>query len=247
MPKQSGGLIIYKIVPATRGFRAGTTGDTLVCCNHCIFAIPAGKHEAAGMEKESRTLVFPEKKWDSKNLQELAEALHEHYHLLIKYFLVMFNIPPEDQEDLFNHIFLKITKGLYDLKHYNNLKSWVVTIAKNEIFSYLQKRERELRIYCVATDEVIAVTKADQESAYLLPPEKELLAKQLRAAMNECLERLDPRNRAPFLLRYREGMKWREVGATLSVNIDTARKRADKARIKVLKSMKTKFGNAIPL
>jgi RNA polymerase sigma factor (sigma-70 family) len=176
------------------------------------------------------------------NLTRIAAALYDSYHLLVKYFLGVFGIPAEDQQDLLNSIFLRVIKGLGEIKHFENLKSWVVTIAKNEIFTYLNRREREKQVYCAATDEVVTFVPENDERFSEISPEQEILKDQLRAAFKEIVAKLDDDTRAPFLLRYREGMRWQDIGRTLGLNLDTARKRADKGKRTVVRFLRKRFG-----
>lgn len=178
----------------------------------------------------------------SERFPRLAEELHRRYHRLIYYFLRIFEIADEQHHDLFNQIFLKIMKGLERIKHCDNIKSWVVTITKNEIFSFLQQQEREVRLHTGEDDSVTVLALVDGDVMSLFPPEKEIFGKQLRSAFQECIKKLSEDIRYPFLLRYREYMKWREIGSLLRVNTDTARKRAERARRIVLQYLLRKFG-----
>ncbi len=179
---------------------------------------------------------------EPQRLPRLAEELHLRYYRLIYYFLRIFAIPDDLQHDLFNQIFLKIMRGLAKLRHCDNIKSWVVTIAKNEIFSFIHRREREVRLYSVANDTTAPAAGAGEKRSVLFTPEKKLFDKQLRAAFQESVSDLAEEIRKPFLLRYREFLKWKEIASILDINIDTVRKRAERARQRVLGSMRRTLG-----
>ncbi len=179
---------------------------------------------------------------DLEMLPRLAEELHNRYHRLIHYLLRIFEIPDDIHQDLFNQIFVRIMKGLGQIKHCENIKSWVVTITKNEVFSFFLKHEREVRFYSGEDDSLSIPALVDSETEPLFPPEKEILGKQLRLGLQKSVSRLDEETRRPFLLRYKECLKWREIGTILGLNIDTARKRAEKARQQVLHDLHKRFG-----
>ena len=205
-------------------------------------------------EKKSRgsmpTVDDEEKLFDSllsesgpQRLNKVAEELHKRYHRLIHYFLGIFDIPDDQRQDLFNQIFLKIMKGLARIKHCHNIKSWIITITKNEIFSFLHRHEKEVRLYNGSENIIVVLEICKGAKAPLFSPEQEIFGKQLREAFSDSIARLDEAIRRPFLLRYQEFMKWRDIGSILGLKVDTARKRAEKARQIVLRDLKERFGN----
>ena len=193
-------------------------------------------------EEESRLFHELLSSQEPQRLPRLAEELHMRYYRLIYYFLRLFSIPDDQQHDLFNQIFLKIMRGLAKLRHCDNIKSWVVTIAKNEIFSFIHRREREVRFYCVADDTTAPAAGGGDKRSALFTPEQHLFDKQLCAAFQESVSGLGEEIKKPFLLRYREFLKWKEIASMLDINIDTVRKRAERARQQVLGSMRRTLG-----
>jgi RNA polymerase sigma factor (sigma-70 family) len=181
-----------------------------------------------------------------QRVPRVAEELHRRYHRLIHYFLGIFDIPEDQRQDLFNQIFLKIIKGLARIKHCHNIKSWIITITKNEIFTYLHRREREVRLYNGSGNTVVVLDISEGAHSPLLSPEQELLGKQLREAFRRSVGRLEEEIRRPFLMRYEELMKWSDIASTLGLKSDTARKRADKARRIVLGDLREHFSKRIP-
>ena len=195
------------------------------------------------MEEDKHTQIVLIRENDPDNIPRLAEAIYRHFHRLVKHFLRVFGIPRDEQNDLFNQVFLNITQGLRHIKHFGNLKSWVVTITKNEIYNYIGRREREIKFYSFVDDEVLTIPEKPDWQSSFLSPERELFAKQLRVTFNQYLSELDNEITAPFLLRYRDGLKWREIGSALGINLDTARKRALRAKRKVLRYLLSIFGS----
>lgn len=172
---------------------------------------------------------------------EAASFLYRRYHRLIYYFIGIFDLPPDSHDDLFNQIFIRIIKGLRNIKHFENLKSWVVTITKNEIYSFIQKRRKEERL--LGTSPACSMTGRGTFHKTSVPPqERELLTKELRESFKDCLATIVPSHREPFILRYIDGLPWKQIGAKLNVKIDTARKRSNRARSKILRVIKRRFG-----
>jgi len=177
-----------------------------------------------------------------ERLQKLVEEIHSRYHRLIYHLFNVFHIAPDQRADLFNQIFIKIMKGLERIKHYDNIKSWVITIAKNEIFSFLHKLERELRLGNSVGAGVTSLQIDNGAESHLFPPERDFFSKQLQAVFQQSIAELSEEIRRPFLMRYREHMKWREIGSVMGLTADTARKRAEKARRKLLRDVRNRLG-----
>ena len=175
--------------------------------------------------------------------QKLGEDLHRQYGRLIHYILNMFSLSDDCHQDLFNQVFLKILKGLKNLKHSENIKSWVTTITRNEIRSYLRRREREVCFPKEMDNGLILFECHDCDGVICRTPEDEIYNKQLKTAFNECVGRLDPHIREAFLLRYREFLKWEEIADVLELNIDKARRRAEKGKQLVVQGMQKRLGS----
>ena len=175
----------------------------------------------------------------------IAEMLHSSYGRLIYHIFQIFGLSEETKQDLFNQVFLKILRGLKKLKHTENLKSWVATIARNEARSFLRHREKEVRRRG-GDDQVVFTDFGNAEGASLHPIEKEVFERQLDSAWSECVDMLDAKYRVPFLLRYREIWKWEEVASTLGITVNQARRRAETAKKFVVGEMRRKLGGTDP-
>lgn len=179
---------------------------------------------------------------DPEWLRSAAEELHRRYHRLIYYFLRIFELPDDQIDDLFNQIFVKIIRGLEHIKHTNNLKSWVVTITKNEIYSYLHYRERELTMYNSFDDTTTTREIAQAVASPMESPERLLHERRVMDVFEESLGKLEPEIAEPFIMRYRDNKRWRDIGQALGINEDTARKRCDRARLYIMKQIKRRLG-----
>jgi RNA polymerase sigma-70 factor, ECF subfamily len=181
----------------------------------------------------------------SDHLAGVAEELHRRYHRLIYYFLRIFRLPDDQLDDLFNQIFVKILKGLGGIRHARNIKAWVVTIAKNEIFSFINKRDRELSVWN-SYEDMKAWQEGGPRDQNQRTPERLIHDKQLVEVFEESLARLEPELSRPFLMRYRDNMRWKEIGDALNLNEDTARKRSDRARSIIRQYMKRRLRSNFP-
>lgn len=197
------------------------------------------KHLSAEEKEQLEQLIRGN---SEKDVAHVAEMLHQRYHKLVYYFLRIFELPDEDRDDVFNQVFVKVLRGLPNIKHYNNLKSWIVTITKNEIFSHLSKKDRERVVYLPHMDEVQRVDSSSSMTETVESPEREIYSGQIRNAIDNCLTDIDQEFKEPFLMRSRDHMPWRKIAESLGINEDTARKRSDKVRKQVSRLLKLRFG-----
>lgn len=169
-----------------------------------------------------------------EHVLEVAEELYSRYHRLIFHLMRVYNLPEQQLNDLFNNIFVKIMRGLSKIQHCDNMKSWVVTIARNEILKHYRKQIKETQIFSLSKrsdDERITVG----EITPLFPNEEEIFHKQLHSAFQQIMAGMDYEKSQPFILRYQECLTWKEIAEKLDLNIDTARKRAERTKQEVLR------------
>ncbi len=178
---------------------------------------------------------------EPQRVHSLARELHTRFHRLVYYFLHLFGIPEDHQQDLFNQIFLRIIRGLPRIKNSDNYKAWVTRIAKNEIISFSKRRAREKRRLHGIDNEAAIMTLLSEETPALFPPEMEVYDKQLREVFEHCVSQLDEKIRKPFLMHYQEFKKWREIAAELGIYMDTARKQGQRAQEQVIKCLRCKL------
>lgn len=173
--------------------------------------------------------------------QVMIGELHRRYHRLVYYIFQMFELSTEDQDDLFNQVFLKIIQGLKRLKHLENLKSWVATITRNEVYRFLKVRKRDSYLYAEVIRDFSQISRDGVGASHTLQPDKQVYRNELQGAFDEALGNLKGSVRDPFVLRYVEGLSWKEIGTRLCLKVDTARKRASKARQLVIILLKRRF------
>lgn len=165
-----------------------------------------------------------------------AAELYSRYNRLIKYLLKVYGIPAEYREDLLSQIYIKITGGLRRMRYSKNVKGWVCIIARNEIFAFFNRHKKERRILSsFSSDSVDKIASFSANCFSLFPVEHRFYLGQLRRILAGCLERLDRRSREALELRYFRRLKWDEVAEVLGIGKDAARKRAEKARDKLLR------------
>ena len=165
-------------------------------------------------------------------IERLGEELFSRYRRLVGYYLHRSGIAKREVDDIFNTIFFKVQRGLKYIKHRENLKAWVMTIARNELLHFLRRRKLEELVVNMATvpEDLVVVDP---------PQEGEVTIKQIKKALARLSEEL----RAPLELRYFRGLRWRDVASRIGIEVDAVRKRASKG-IALLGKRLRKVANA---
>ena len=170
------------------------------------------------------------------------EALYEKYCKLVKFIIHNSSLPCQLHEDVFNSTFMKITSGVCTIRHTRNLKAWVAKITRNEIIDQLRWIQKSSISLCNGAP--LDTYKSTDKTLC----EAHLITKEVTSHICKTLCALPPAIATPFWMRYLEGKKWDQISQTLNVKIDTARKRAEKARKILKKSTCIHFGydNQLP-
>jgi RNA polymerase sigma-70 factor (ECF subfamily) len=114
----------------------------------------------------------------------------------------------EDTDDILQNTFVKVHKYLPAFQNKSSLYTWIYRIAINETLRFLAQNKEQKRVMASAF-EWAKVTDAyemdlmDEEKTWLL--------------LNEGIERLPPRQKLVFNLRYFEKMTYAEMADILKV------------------------------
>ncbi len=162
------------------------------------------------------------------------QSLVERYLPVVEGFLLG-RVPPEmDIEDLVQEIFLSAYQHLGRIRDPNRFGPWLLRITRNHLYD-MYKRERIRRTRDVAagakSDPVDLATLVDQNQN----PGELTESREILAAIEESLARLNDKLRPVVYLRLREGKNSQEVSELLGLKASTVRMRLKKG-LQVLRS-----------
>jgi RNA polymerase sigma-70 factor (ECF subfamily) len=143
-----------------------------------------------------------------------AAALWDRFAPLVRRILFRAMGPGHDVEDLVQESFLRLYRKLPELRETDALKSFVVTITTRVLQSEL--RNRWLKRWLGLSDDGTVPDRAADSA--------DLEARDALARFYRLLDRLAPRQRATFVLRYIEGLELTEVAAALGVSLATIKR-----------------------
>ena len=109
----------------------------------------------------------------------------------------------KEAEDAYQETFLRALRGYGRLKHTENLRAWVMTIARRVAADHYRRREAPT---------VVVEPETDSRPAY--------------AELGELADGLPRKERAAVVLRYGYDMSYAAIGAALGSTEDAARQAA---------------------
>jgi RNA polymerase sigma-70 factor (ECF subfamily) len=125
-------------------------------------------------------------------------------------------------EDATQNTMIKTLRARAKLAAVQNLRAWLLQVATNTALDTLRAAKRQntrierLRQHGGADEAVVSPGGSDEHGRY-------------HAALQICLEELDPDTRAAFLRRHKDEASWDEIAEELGLPVDTVRMRVKRA------------------
>ncbi|MEN3037864.1 MAG: RNA polymerase sigma factor [Candidatus Kryptonium sp.] len=118
----------------------------------------------------------------------------------------------EDADDVAQEVFIKLFYSLNEFKGESNLFTWIYRITINECNSILRKRKiREF----IPIDEIVNLLKFNET------PEQEFINKEEKRLIEKAIEKLPPKQRAVFVMRFFENLDYEEISKILKKPVGT--------------------------
>jgi len=137
------------------------------------------------------------------------KLLFEKYGSRLYQFSLKYLREKEDAEDLLNEVFLKIWENRRTLKTDTSFKSYLFTIAYNNIRQrFLKKSREEKYIRVFAEENLFDSSKSEDQLDYLVIVQK----------INRVIDLLPIRRKEIFNLSYKNELKNREIADQLGVS-----------------------------
>lgn len=136
---------------------------------------------------------------------------------------------PWEAEDVAQEVFVKAFRNLGRYEPDRKLSSWLFKIAHNTTIDHM-RRQRPAAIPLEATssdgEETWEVLQAPQDQA----PDRRAQRTEVAAAIAASLGRLKPQYREVLLLRFQQGLAYREIADVLGLRIGTVKIHLHRAR-----------------
>jgi RNA polymerase sigma-70 factor (ECF subfamily) len=139
-------------------------------------------------------------------------------------------------EELAQETFVRAYKSLNALRDDAKLSTWLFGIAKNVARESLRTRHREDHRVEIDDDRVIEVT--DEK----LPPDRELLDKELNSVIQQALGALDEDKRTVFTLKVFQQRSYEEIAEITGFSIPKLKTDLHRARAEMRRRIRPYLG-----
>ena len=165
-------------------------------------------------------------KGDSEAFGELIER----YQAKLMRYGRKFLFEPEDAADIVQDIFIKAYENIRSFDVSRRFSPWIYRIAHNELVNALKKKQATRTTFTFDIDTLFPHLAAAETS------DSAALERDLRAALEAHLDKLDSKYREPLILYYLESMDYKEISDILQIPVSTVGVRLARGR-GILKSI----------
>ena len=168
----------------------------------------------------------------SKKNQDFR-SLYERYYPDVVAWLCRRGVDKELARDLAQDVFGRVFRGLDELR--GSPWPWIQVITKRTLLNRRRYEHAKGRADETPVDEVPEprAGRPGPGSPAVHSPEEILQSKERLARLNQVVSGLPDRARQVFLLRFRDGLKNRQIADLLGISADTVKTHLRKARDRV--------------
>ncbi len=150
-------------------------------------------------------------------------------------FALLYQLAPEwrDLNDLSQEVFIRVYKGIHNLRNPRIFKSWLNQIVLNLFYDELRKRPRMLKT--ISMDQSYEEDGGDNEFIKEIKdskqrPDEVISGYETRDAIKKAMAQLPEQFRTAIVLRELQGMQYEEIAEILGCALGTVKSRIWRAR-----------------
>lgn len=172
--------------------------------------------------------------------QESLTCLIELYRDDLYKFCRHLTLNPQDAEDLFQEVWLRIIRKLEKYDSEKPFKTWLFKVTIN---LYRDRYRKWRKAFSLFSTEVSRVTSTILQVEDNTPPvEDRLLCDERYGQLEQCLRQLPKRYLTPLILYYYEDCSYESIADLLGIPIGTVKSRLNQGKKILGKSMKEGYG-----
>ena len=138
-------------------------------------------------------------------------AIFYHYRGKLYHYIFTITSSREMAEDTVHDVFLKIWNARQKLASIENMNAYLYRVCHNEAISGLRRMAKETLI----------LAELQQESMLFLTDVDPASQREIRASIQQAVNKLSPQQRKIFLLSRQDGLKHKQIAEQLGVSINT--------------------------
>ncbi|MCX7604161.1 MAG: sigma-70 family RNA polymerase sigma factor [Bryobacteraceae bacterium] len=158
------------------------------------------------------------------------EALLERFQTPVYQLVCRLLDDPNEAGDVVQDVFLKVFRGVGSFRGQSSLKTWIYRIAVNEAHNRRRWFSRHRKPEVVLGGEEEGSDRLDRLSDRGRTPYDWTLNNEMRSAIEEALEGINPVFRSAVVLRDLEELSYEEIADILDVSIGTVKSRILRGR-----------------
>jgi RNA polymerase sigma-70 factor (ECF subfamily) len=148
---------------------------------------------------------------------------------------------PEDAKDVLQETLLAVARNVKDFRGASSVSTWLYTIAR----SFCIKKRRRSKFAPEQEESLESVEPGSEARQVADPgraPDESLAGKQVEAALEGAIARLEPMYRDVLVLRDVEGLTAPEVAEVMGLTVEAVKSRLHRARMAVRESIAPVLG-----
>ncbi len=151
----------------------------------------------------------------------------------------------EDSKEVLQDVFLSLWDHRANLAHNTNLNAYLYTLTRNRCIDLIRKERLILQFRTDKQEEYSRLTKNFE--ALSDPILDEIFAREIEVEIYRAVNKLPEQCRKVFTLSRRNGLKNREISATLELSEKTIESHLSKALKTIRKALERKFPETLLL
>lgn len=148
---------------------------------------------------------------------------------------------PADAEEITQDTFLRAHRGFSRFRGDCSVATWLhriaVNLARNRYWYFFRRRRQDTLSLNAPVGESGDMSFSDLLASESADPAEESSRGEFQAAVDRCLERLEPACRSILLMRTALDLPYEEIAASLGINVGTVKSRIARARERLRKRL----------
>ncbi len=162
---------------------------------------------------------------------EAFGVIFEHHSRFIYKFIYTMLGERSAAEELTQETFLAAYKSIHGLRGDAQLRTWLCAIAKNVVYKSLRIRRKE---GTNSGEQIESLGAADDKN---LPPDREVLSRELNHLIRSALARLDADKRLVFILKELQHLSYKEISDITGAAIPKLKTDLHRAKLEMRRAL----------
>ncbi len=164
----------------------------------------------------------------NQNKADFQIIYNEYREKIFRYISRM--IGEDEAEDLTQEVFIKVDRGLENLREKENLSAWIYRIATNTVIDRTRSSGYKKRADSIPEELLVAEDRSIWSGDKVLSTDQKLIEEEMNRCIRGFIDRLPENYRAVLVLSELECLKNREIADALDISLDNVKIRLHRGR-----------------